>query len=125
MITRTGKLLALVPVVASFLLSDKTLASFGVMLGGGMILWIPYWLAWWLSDGFIAYYQSTGDDGFDYHQRNGETWGGNGDAFEASRSHQALLAQSHHDRYSQQNIGSGYRTGAQGFGFYNGSVRQD
>ena len=54
MITRTGKLLALAPVAASFLLSDKTLASFGVMLVGGMVFWIPYWLAWWLSDGFAG-----------------------------------------------------------------------
>lgn len=24
------------------------------MLFGGLIVWIPLWLAWWLSDGFVG-----------------------------------------------------------------------
>jgi len=44
--------LGLAPIGAAVLLSDFTLRSFAVMMFGGMIVWIPYWLAWWLSDGF-------------------------------------------------------------------------
>lgn len=105
MMSRPRKLLALVPVVAAFLFSDKTLASFGVMLVGGMILWIPYWLAWWLSDGFSIF---SGPGSF-------ET---DGTGF-------------HHDSSAQRlgdgmyNQSTGYRTGPQGFGFYSGSTRLD
>lgn len=42
----------LAPIGLAFVLSDKTLAGFCVMLIGGLVLWIPYWFAWWLSDGF-------------------------------------------------------------------------
>ena len=127
MITRTGKLLALAPVAASFLLSDKTLASFGVMLVGGMVFWIPYWLAWWLSDGFIAYFQASGNDGSSYRQRKDETGNQNGEPFDASRAHREALVHRLYevDQSWQQNNDVGYRTGAQGFGFYNGTVRQD
>lgn len=55
MISRPRKLLALVPVAAAWLLSDKTASSFLVMLIGGLVFWIPYWLAWWLSDGFSIF----------------------------------------------------------------------
>ncbi len=44
--------LGLAPIVAAVLLSDYTLHGFFVMMFGGMLIWIPYWLAWWLSDGF-------------------------------------------------------------------------
>lgn len=41
-----------VPLAIAFLLCDKTLHGYGVMLVGGLFMWIPYWFAWWLSDGF-------------------------------------------------------------------------
>jgi hypothetical protein len=36
----------LAPIAAAALLSDFTLRSFAAMLFGGMIVWIPFWLAW-------------------------------------------------------------------------------
>lgn len=104
MITRTGKLLALVPVAASFLLSDKTMASFGVMLVGGMVLWIPYLLAWWLSDGFSIFTGpgSYETDGIGFHHDS-----------------------SAHLGDGMYNQSTGYRTGPQGFGLYSGSTRLD
>lgn len=97
MMSRPRKLLALAPLLAAFLFSDKTLASFSVMLVGGMILWIPYWLAWWLSDGFIIFSEPC-----DYE---GDT-----------------RAQRFDDNYTQ---GMGYRAGPQGFGYYSGATRLD
>jgi hypothetical protein len=44
--------LGLAPIAAAVLLCDFTLRSFAAMMFGGMIVWTPYWLAWWLSDGF-------------------------------------------------------------------------
>ena len=41
-----------VPVVVSALVSRGDPAEFGMLLVGGIYFWIPYWLAWWLSDGF-------------------------------------------------------------------------
>lgn len=49
---RFRKLLALIPVIIAFLVCDKTWTDFAAMMIGGLILWIPYWLAWWLSNGF-------------------------------------------------------------------------
>lgn len=105
MITRTGKLLALVPVAASFLLSDNTLASFGVMLGGGMVFWIPYWLAWWFGDGFSIF---TGPGSYEtdgiglHHGSSAQRLGG-----------------------GVNDQPTGYRAGPQGFGLYSGSTRLD
>lgn len=30
------------------------MATHPAMLFGGLIVWIPFWLAWWLSDGFAG-----------------------------------------------------------------------
>jgi hypothetical protein len=50
---RTLKIaLGLLPLVIAFLLSDKTIHGFSIMMVGGSFLWIPYWLAWWLTNGF-------------------------------------------------------------------------
>jgi len=43
---------ASLPIGMSFVLGHGSPADFGVTLIGGLFLWIPYWLAWWLSDGF-------------------------------------------------------------------------
>lgn len=83
--SRSRRLLALAPVVAAFAFSDKTLASFGMMLVGGLIFWIPYWLAWWLSDGFSIF------------------------------THPVSL--------DDDSVGTGYRSGTQGYGYYRGSHR--
>jgi len=41
------------PAAAAFSASGGNfLADYIPMLGGGLIFWIPFWLAWWLSDGF-------------------------------------------------------------------------
>ncbi len=50
---RTGKLLGLLPFAISLFASDKTLEGFFVVLVFGSILWIPYWVLWLLSDGFM------------------------------------------------------------------------
>jgi hypothetical protein len=42
----------LLPLAVAFLLSDKTIHGYAVMMVGGLFLWIPYWLVWWLTDGF-------------------------------------------------------------------------
>jgi hypothetical protein len=55
MISRPRRLLGLLPVAAAWLLSDATTASFVTMLTGGLVFWVPYWLAWWLSDGFSIF----------------------------------------------------------------------
>lgn len=73
--SKASKLLSLVPLVASGLFSDWTMSQFFAMLFGGMIFWIPYWIAWYLSDGFAAilhgewtagsgFYRGMGPDGF-------------------------------------------------------------
>ncbi|WP_459203450.1 hypothetical protein ACQVRV_00290 (plasmid) [Ralstonia pseudosolanacearum] len=33
-------------------LASASVQEFGKFFVGGLVLWIPYWLAWWLSDGF-------------------------------------------------------------------------
>lgn len=48
----TRRFIFLAPLPVAFLLSDKSLPGLAIMLGAGLIFWIPYWLAWWLSDGF-------------------------------------------------------------------------
>lgn len=50
--TQFRKALFFLPLLFAYLLCDNTLKSFIEMSIGGLILWIPYWLAWWLSDGF-------------------------------------------------------------------------
>jgi len=68
------------------------------MLVGGMIFWIPYWLAWWLSDGFnivLRPYQA--------------------DYWEQDRAHQRALNEP----------GMGFRTGPEGYGLYSGHMRID
>ena len=47
-------LTASLPFGVAFVLGHASLADFGVTLVGGLFLWIPYWLAWWLSDGFAG-----------------------------------------------------------------------
>ena len=84
-ISRPRKLLALLPFLVAFWLSDTTVLSFFQMLVGGLVLWVPYWLAWWLSDGFATVRIGSGpmDDDF----------------------------------------GTGYRWGSQGYGYYQGGHR--
>lgn len=53
-ISQPRKLLGLLPFVAAFLPSYKNILSFLQMFVGGLVLWVPYWLAWWLSDGFCT-----------------------------------------------------------------------
>lgn len=50
--SKASKAMGLVPFFLSSLLSDWSLSQFFIMLLGGMVFWIPYWLAWYLSDGF-------------------------------------------------------------------------
>lgn len=50
---RTGKLLGLLPFAISFLTSNRTLDGFLVALIFGSIIWIPYWIAWLASGGFV------------------------------------------------------------------------
>ena len=76
MISRPRKLLGLVPVVAAWVLSDKTASSFLAMLVGGLVVWVPYWLAWWLSDGFSGF--SIGSAPFDDDPVTGYRWGSQG-----------------------------------------------
>jgi hypothetical protein len=40
------------PVPASVWLAVPDWHHIPAMLVGGCIFWIPFWLAWWLSDGF-------------------------------------------------------------------------
>lgn len=106
------KSLAFLPIAAAFLISDKTLVSFGVMLVSGMFMWIPYWLAWWLSDGFITLRLNGGtEEEIRFHERV------HNKHFDDSRNQQI-----EYDSYNQR---SGYRFGPQGFGLYIGSMRID
>ena len=75
-ISRPRKLLALLPILVAFWLSDKTGLSFFQMLVGGLVLWVPYWLAWWLSDGFaiVRVGSAPMDDDF----VTGYRWGSQG-----------------------------------------------
>ena len=52
MMTRFQKLLFFLPVAIAFELCDKSFFDFIKTIIGGFIFWVPYWLAWWLSDGF-------------------------------------------------------------------------
>ncbi|MGP8438175.1 hypothetical protein ACT2FY_09535 [Paraburkholderia fungorum] len=76
MMSRPRKLLGLVPFAAAWLLSDKTASSFFVMLVGGFVFWVPYWLAWWLSDGFSSV--SIGSAPFDDDPATAYRWGSQG-----------------------------------------------
>lgn len=49
-----------VPLIASYALADNTFAGFGKMLVGGMFIWMPFYLAYWLSDGFTKFYVAGG-----------------------------------------------------------------
>lgn len=42
------------PVPASVWLALPEWQHIPAMLFGGLIVWIPFWLAWWLSDGFAG-----------------------------------------------------------------------
>ena len=42
------------PVPASVWLALPEWQHIPAMLLGGLIVWIPFWLAWWLSDGFAG-----------------------------------------------------------------------
>ena len=48
-------------------------ADFLPLLVGGLVFWIPCWLAWWLSDGFttVSFYWDGGGSrmGGDAHRR--------------------------------------------------------
>ncbi|CAB1371181.1 conserved protein of unknown function (plasmid) [Denitratisoma oestradiolicum] len=50
-------LLYAAPIPIAFVLSDHSFSDFIKMLGGGLMFWIPYWLACWLSDGFWTFLQ--------------------------------------------------------------------
>lgn len=56
--------LAWLPVPAAALLSGGSLGGFFDMLLGGCILWVQYWLAYWLSDGFTTFGEYSGSPGF-------------------------------------------------------------
>jgi len=56
--------LAWLPVPAAAMLSGGSLGGFFDMLLGGCILWVPYWLAYWLSDGFTTFGEYSGSPGF-------------------------------------------------------------
>lgn len=105
MIAPLRKSLAALPVIYSILHSHNTIQGFLVMLFGGMFLWIPYWLAWWLSDGFCDIQWSSDFDS----QTIGLNRANGVDDYE----------------YSRLDDESGYRSGPQGFGFYSGSIRID
>lgn len=53
-------LLYAAPIPMAFALSDHSLADFGKMLVGGLVFWIPYWLACWLSEEFTDLPATTG-----------------------------------------------------------------
>lgn len=40
------------PAPISFAIAGTDLTALPALLVGGLIFWIPYWFAWWLSDGF-------------------------------------------------------------------------
>ena len=77
--------LAWLPLPAAALLSGGSLGGFFDTLLGGCIWWVPYWLAWWLSDGFATVRIGSGPTDDDF--------------------------------------GTGYRWGSQGYGYYQGSHR--
>lgn len=49
------KLFGLVFFVVVWLLFDKIVFSFFVMLVGGFVFWVLYWFVWWFSDGFSIF----------------------------------------------------------------------
>lgn len=108
MMTPRRKLLGLVPFAAAWLLSDKNVHDFLVMMVGGLVIWIPYWIAWWLSDGFIIFSgpsigYSSGLRRFGHEQRN-----------------------AHDPEYGvgyDHNADVGYRLGSEGYGFYESGHR--
>ncbi len=73
--SKVGKLLGLFPFFGAAFLSNWSLSQFFIMLIAGMIFWIPYWIAWYLSDGFAfilhgewhagaGFYRGMGSEGF-------------------------------------------------------------
>ncbi len=52
-------LLISVPLFIAFCLCDKTLQGFLAVLAGGTFIWIAYWFAWWLSDGFKNMFEGS------------------------------------------------------------------
>jgi len=52
MMSRFQKILFFLPVLVAFDLCDKSLLDFIKTMIGGSIMWVPYWIAWRLSDGF-------------------------------------------------------------------------
>ena len=52
MLSTPRHLLILLPIPLAYFMSDRTMANFFAMFIGGLVFWIPYWLALWLSDGF-------------------------------------------------------------------------
>ncbi len=50
--TLFGKFLGFVPVITAFFMCDKTFSNFCIIMMEGMIVWVPYWLAWLLTNGF-------------------------------------------------------------------------
>lgn len=73
--SKASKFFGLIPFILSALLSDWHVGQFFAMLLGGMVFWLPYWIAWYLSDGFAfilhgewragaGFYRGMGSDGF-------------------------------------------------------------
>jgi hypothetical protein len=61
------------PLPISFALVGSDLSSLPAMLVGGLFMWIPYWFAWWLSDGFEGYSEMR-DSG--YYEGPPNSYGG-------------------------------------------------
>ena len=57
------------PIPASLLLCGGSVTDVGKMLVGALPQWIPFWLAWWLSDGFKTV--TVGGDGADHEFKPG------------------------------------------------------
>lgn len=56
--------LAWLPLPAAALMSGGSLGGFFEMLLGGCIWWIPFWLAYWLSDRFTTFSEYSDSPGF-------------------------------------------------------------
>jgi len=75
--SRYRRLAAALPLLFSALMSEGSWHGFVVAAFGGLVFWVPYWLAWWLSDGFASVQIGTGvDDGCGTGYRWGtQGWG--------------------------------------------------
>jgi hypothetical protein len=49
------RLILFAPVALSFLLSDKSTSDLGTMVLGNLFFGVPFWLAWWLCNGFSVF----------------------------------------------------------------------